>query len=94
MLARIVALETALLAAIALEHRRIQIQGGTERRPLELSKDELSQHRRQMFDLAAHQPAQVARQRHRRGHPRQPQDRLHHFVHAQSCDMGKAPAAG
>jgi len=41
-LARIITLETALLIAIVLEHCRIQIQNGTERRPLELSKDELT----------------------------------------------------
>src|SRR5437868_608467 len=44
MLAWIVALETALLAAIALEYGRIQIQRGAECRPRELAKDELPQH--------------------------------------------------
>src|SRR5205807_1781614 len=38
MLAWLVALETALLAAIALEYGRIQIQRGAECRPRELAK--------------------------------------------------------
>src|SRR2546421_11416307 len=42
MLAWLVALETALLAAIALEYGRIQIQRGAECRPRELAKDVLS----------------------------------------------------
>jgi hypothetical protein len=61
MLARIVALETALLAAIALEHGRIQIQRDAECRPPELPKDELPQHRREVFDMAAHEAAEVTR---------------------------------
>ena len=58
MLARILALETALLMAVALKYRRIQIQRGAESRPLKLPED------RQMFDLAAHETAEVAGQRH------------------------------
>ncbi len=38
-----------------------------------------------MFDLAAHQAAEVTRKRHRRRHPRHAQDRPHHCVAAQAA---------
>jgi len=47
-----------------------------------------------MFYLTAHQAAEVARERHGRGHPLHSQDRLHHLIGAQSLDVREAAPAG
>jgi len=47
-----------------------------------------------MFDLAAHEAAEVADRGHGRRHSRQPQDCPHYLITAQPLDMRKAPTPG
>ena len=53
---RIVIIDTALLAAIAFEHHRIQIQRGAEHGRLSWPKTNSPSNRREMFELASHKP--------------------------------------
>jgi hypothetical protein len=89
-LARVVALETALLAAIALEHRRVQIQhiARMTRKP---RTRVFRQHRRQLLDLAAHETPEVTCQRHRRGQPLRTDELFDDLVLAQPLHVREAP---
>ncbi len=92
--ARIVPFQTALLMAIALKHRGVQIQHRAQRRRPQPAGGKLPQHRRQMFDLATYQPAQIARHRHRCGDPLDCQNAPDHLIATQALDVRKAPRSG
>ena len=94
MLARIVALEAAFLVPVTLKYRRVQVQDPAQRWRLQPGEHKSPECLADALDLAAHQPAQVPRHRHRRWHSAHAQHAPYDLVGAHAFDMRESSATG